>query len=1268
MAGSVELGSASDGGSEDRQQCLQPTSRPQCLSEPSRPQCLSEPSRLKSLSYSSTSLWTTLLLAMMLVPSCLSAWAGSIPAVHTQTELKDPRYPYINAMANVNTTGKLFVKLDTLSIDYVVPISEIEETIDFLSLKVSTMRYASNLEKLKPVTMKTADLTYTVFQTPLSLHMAATVCSNFNLRPMSITDLPNKFRTPFSVYNLIFHFEIVTTEGRLTCIMKGVAIPEQRCLDEIQYSTTTDPLFPVQQELKEYIVKNMTAKSVYITLERERFRLTASPYGLSACVGEISINTSDNMKRLHDHFFSKTIEIFGHIFDVIELTAYRLSDTLLTIAAEESSPFLLLANVTDLDHEIIDLIPSMLPNIAHTSTEPSSFELFFQQNVNSTEDKFLARLKVTQTEIMSLPSRQKIILYTSLMQFKISVQKRLLALAGAILNSTTEVINLPNTFLFMPDQSAYSFKSFVLNLLQFTSEDILAEFFLIIHNQKNTLYQNIAGMLNIRHVPNHLSRAKLSILSRQKEKSLDKVVAVAGIKRPTSKPKSVNLKVKMLAYSTGDAPQWLAAVDKHLGRSKRNIQQRYKRRRRNILQRNKRSWGGFWGSAFSLATQEDMNKALAHEMEIGDNEIKIADSLYNVTVTNSQIISSLKTLTKGVGKLVSEEQTIFDQIDTIMVSEERYLEELNDLISMVDKTTTLISDYQMIQLQINLLIHLTEKVKTLIASILTHTVDVTQIPLSIFKPHLQDNLKTTLRLANYKLKQTITGTILNIEFPVLSNPFYMYTFDVLPFLMKDTWYQSVPPPNIALNAINEIVDTDSTIPRCTKIHDDYACEAKYVKIYKFEGLLKESLKVKEDYRTNGRLLCAVLTLREIMSTVPDEKMPCGLQILKKAPERQDYIIKGDKLVIASPFNDTLTSDCKMKKDNIIKPLSEGLSTVKIDTNCQYETSQLVILHIPKVDRLDVITEFEEINTVNALSALDALLEQNYPTVGNMTIMREQLRKYNESVIANKITVQDLRKTLSTVDKLHQVAEFDPTGLDFDEPLATSNVVTIIFWILVFIVISIIVYGSYKKCPTKCTNCLVVPFIVLKHMCCVCFQVVQQARTAAYSATPKDEIEMQGQTNIPTAPTEAGNSPTNSNIVRNYHFQEEQFYKLNPIALQWSIMSSAYEALSIQTAIAVSDSGFKRVRYDTANYVVTDMEMNRLDYVPKPPAQLIEKYETALKTAPSTPTFTDNEGTIRHKKYMFLTYLPTTNTWLNTQTNQQVTGLASPAEYQTATRY
>jgi hypothetical protein len=37
--------------------------------------------------------------------------------------------------------------------------------------------------------------------------------------------------------------------------------------------------------------------------------------------------------------------------------------------------------------------------------------------------------------------------------------------------------------------------------------------------------------------------------------------------------------------------------------------------------RPKRSWGGFWGDALSLATQEDMNKVLEHELSIGDNEL-----------------------------------------------------------------------------------------------------------------------------------------------------------------------------------------------------------------------------------------------------------------------------------------------------------------------------------------------------------------------------------------------------------------------------------------------------------------------------------------------------------------------------------------------------------------------------------------------------------------------------------------------------------------------
>jgi hypothetical protein len=351
------------------------------------------------------------------------------------------------------------------------------------------------------------------------------------LTPLTITNLSPHFKAPYAGFSLILNFEIVTRNDRLTCLLKGIIIPEQRCLDEIQHVTQTDIDFPVQQDLKKVIIKNTTSGSTYIVMDNDKFRLTSSPFGSSACVGQIAVSTSDNLKRLHEHFFSKMADVFVHIFDIIELTANRLNDTILTIATEESDTFMLTFNITNMDQEIIKLIPQILPNIAHANAEPSTFDLFFSKYVNTTQDLAFSRLKLTQTEIIRLDSRKKAILYASLMQFKISVNKRLSALANAILNTTSEHEEFPDTLLFTADQSPYSFKSLVLNVLQISSEEILTEFFLIIQNQKNTLYQNVAGMLNIHHVPNHLSRAAYSALDRARKDSLEALIPVESIKK-----------------------------------------------------------------------------------------------------------------------------------------------------------------------------------------------------------------------------------------------------------------------------------------------------------------------------------------------------------------------------------------------------------------------------------------------------------------------------------------------------------------------------------------------------------------------------------------------------------------------------------------------------------------------------------------------------------------------------------------------------------------
>ena len=84
---------------------------------------------------------------------------------------------------------------------------------------------------------------------------------------------------------------------------------------------------------------------------------------------------------------------------------------------------------------------------------------------------------------------------------------------------------------------------------------------------------------------------------------------------------------------------------------------------------------------------------------------------------------------------------------------------------------------------------------------------------------------------------------------------------------------------------------------------------------------------------------------------------------------------------------------------------------------------------------------------------------------------------------------------------------------------------------------------------------------------------------------------------------------------NYQYQEDQFLKFNITPIQWNIVTGPYDAISLQSAVNISKTETKRVRYDPISRIVTDMEMNRMEYVPKPPANVLMAYEAKLAKNP-----------------------------------------------------
>jgi hypothetical protein len=67
----------------------------------------------------------------------------------------------------------------------------------------------------------------------------------------------------------------------------------------------------------------------------------------------------------------------------------------------------------------------------------------------------------------------------------------------------------------------------------------------------------------------------------------------------------------------------------------------------------------------------------------------------------------------------------------------------------------------------------------------------------------------------------------------------------------------------------------------------------------------------------------------------------------------------------------------------------------------------------------------------------------------------------------------------------------------------------------------------------------------------------------------------------------------------------------------------------------------------------------LPFITPPPSSVIDFYNQTLHNSNPVPTFIDDDGIIRHKNFMYITYDPTTSLWVNTQTDSIISGLPQP---------
>src|SRR5450830_1185129 len=225
--------------------------------------------------------------------------------------------PLVTQVSPVKT---MYIKYDVLVVDHPLPLMQIEASIDALSTKLASLRYATTLENLDPLNVVSQDIVLTLFQTILPLTTSLQACRNLHLQPLSLDNLPLALRTSKPI---LLHYEISVGTNSVFCVSPSYTLKEDECLEDIRKGLKDLLSAQTKEELLDFLLNNFVGTVAHITVHSHHAEFTTSPFGNSACIGaynpgQLDKQAAPDMKLLHEHFYEKLNVVYSDIFDYLD--------------------------------------------------------------------------------------------------------------------------------------------------------------------------------------------------------------------------------------------------------------------------------------------------------------------------------------------------------------------------------------------------------------------------------------------------------------------------------------------------------------------------------------------------------------------------------------------------------------------------------------------------------------------------------------------------------------------------------------------------------------------------------------------------------------------------------------------------------------------------------------------------------------------------------------------------------------------------------------
>ena len=559
-------------------------------------------------------------------------------------ELNSPIANLIYSGSMIIPNGQLLIDEDTVRLEAGIPVNEGLHGLDKIRSKLTSLQEVDLLSRADTKTYRFPGPDLTIINKAMTINSCFLACESFALELVSTSNLRNNPKADLTLRDVIS-----VTGFSISCQSEGFTEHDDACFIyyEVYARAMGLAFFISADDMTHYWRETFLGRTGHLAINKTHLFLNDAHETLCGCVGDrIGPSPEEKVRsEMKGKYFNKLYSALEIYLNGVEASLINSLEMLIEQDHYQDSNLGQIYSIPDIITELKRYLPTETSKVRVTippDLKITLADIITSVILNPTDKEWIDTLRQIQFEKLPRISLEK--LHHTIVSTMSSLMYRLLELQKEF--ESKNLIRLPLQILLGPNEDPAFYSAFIVSHFgEYLSKGNCYDIIFLVENYKSILKISVNKILGLQSLVNRPRRLAIHM---EQPLVLDQYNPTRTNSLQNDSPNMddmvhtvSNATILKDDIQTGSPQDLLNDLDF------------------NFLNRSKRGFfSNFVGSAFGLATADDLAASVQFQNRIRDREVALENSLANITLKENTYLQNMKNMSSIINTVISEDQAI----------------------------------------------------------------------------------------------------------------------------------------------------------------------------------------------------------------------------------------------------------------------------------------------------------------------------------------------------------------------------------------------------------------------------------------------------------------------------------------------------------------------------------------------------------------------------------------------------------------------------------